>query len=97
MNESALNAVLKRIKAKDGQSQADPDLPKPESDNNTHDQKPGLNLIQGSLVEWRSPLFRHCQGKVAMVEGGQVLIDPHPVTGEPTLIYLDWVVRKGEE
>ncbi|GEM_PF-2603191 len=50
-------------------------------------------LVPGAFIEWRSPLFGLCQGKVSLIDGDKILIDLHPITKDPAWISLEWVSR----
>lgn len=96
VNESALNQILGRIKAKDGQSINNSDVQTSHDDPRPETQGHGSDIAPGTWVEWRSPLFGTCGGKVALVEGDQVLIEDHPITHGyhgPVWIHRDWIVK----
>jgi len=96
VNQSTLNAILNRIRAKGGLPQADPDLPRPEP--NPEPLPEGkAEILPGAWIEWNSPLFGLCRGRVAMAEGDRILIEDHPVTGGyhgPAWIAKAWIIKQ---
>ena len=54
-------------------------------------------LVIGAWVEFRSPLFGLCTGRVLSLEVESIRIGEHSVTKEVVTIPQDWIVRTLEE
>lgn len=53
----------------------------------------GEQATPGRIVEWNSPIFGALSGVVQKVLEDRSIIAFHPLTGEPTSIPIDWIIR----
>lgn len=54
-------------------------------------------LSQGSLIEWRSPIFGLLSGRVEIISGDELILVEHPINNDGTFgtafIQTEWVTR----